>query len=291
MRVSIIYYLTAITLGGFHALEPGHGKTVVAAYLIGTKGRKIDAVLLGLVVTLTHTFSVILLAIAAKLASTRLTLTEESLHGYLGLVAGLLILAVGMWMLVGRIRGKEPFHGHSHDHGHAHSHDHNHSHNHDPFHGHGHSHPHSHEDDHEHTHDLSHDHGHGHSHDHNHGHNHGHVHDLQSVGVQSEQRVGYWQLFLLGVSGGLVPCPAAIAILLAAVGAGRLGEGLTYILLFSLGLASVLIAIGIAIVSAGKFASRFLDAKRFARRISIGSAALITLLGLVTFVNSVRHLI
>jgi len=303
MRVSIIYYLTAIVLGGFHALEPGHGKTVVAAYLIGTRGRKIDAVLLGLVVTLTHTFSVILLAIAAKLASTRLTLTEESLHGYLGLVAGLLILAVGIWMLVSRIRGKEPFHGHSHDHGHVHSHDHNHTHNHNPIHGHSHSHQHSHEDDDEHGHDLSHDHGHGHFHDHDHDHNHdhnhdynhapnhGHVHDLESVEVQGEQRVGYWQLFLLGVSGGLVPCPAAIAILLAAVGAGRLGEGLTYILLFSVGLASVLIAIGIAVVSAGKLASRFLDAKKFARKISIGSAGLITLLGVLTFVNSIRHVI
>ena len=100
MQINIIYYLTATLLGGMHALEPGHGKTVVAAYLIGTKGKKIDAVILGLVVTLTHTFSVILLAIAAKVASTKMTLTDESLHGYIGLVAGLLILAVGIWMLV-----------------------------------------------------------------------------------------------------------------------------------------------------------------------------------------------
>jgi nickel/cobalt exporter len=103
--------------------------------------------------------------------------------------------------------------------------------------------------------------------------------------------VGYWQLFLLGVSGGLVPCPAAIAILLAAVGAGRLGEGLTYILLFSLGLAAVLIAIGIVVVSAGQLASRFLDAKRFARKISIASAVLITCIGGFTLLSSVRHLI
>jgi nickel/cobalt exporter len=330
MQVSLIYYLTAILLGGFHALEPGHGKTVVAAYLIGSKGRKIDAVLLGIVVTLTHTFSVILLAIAAKIASTRISLTDESLHGYLGLVAGLLILAVGIWMLICRIRGKELFHFHSHDHGHVHSHDPNHTHNPNPIHGHSHPHQHSHEDD-EHARDLPHDHGHGHfhdhshdhSHDHNHDHNHdhshdhshdhnydhshdhdhnhnhdhnhanspGHGHDLQGVGMQGEQRVGYWQLFLLGVSGGLVPCPAAIAILLAAVGSGRLGEGLTYILLFSLGLAAVLIAIGIAVVTAGKLASRFLDAKRFARKMSIGSAALITLIGLATLVNSIRHVI
>ena len=109
--------------------------------------------------------------------------------------------------------------------------------------------------------------------------------------MQGKQRVSYWQLFLLGVSGGLVPCPAAIAILLAAVGSGRLGEGLTYILLFSLGLAAVLIAVGIVVVSAGKLAGRFLDAKRFARKISIASAALITLIGVATLLNSIKHLV
>jgi len=109
--------------------------------------------------------------------------------------------------------------------------------------------------------------------------------------VRRGKKLGYWQLFLLGVSGGLVPCPAAIAILLAAVGSGRLGEGLTYILMFSLGLAAVLIAIGIIVVSAGNLASRFLDAKRFARKIAIASAGLITLIGVVTLFNSVKHFI
>ena len=96
---------------------------------------------------------------------------------------------------------------------------------------------------------------------------------------------------MLGVSGGLVPCPAAIAVLLAAVAAGRLGQGLTYILLFSLGLAIVLIAVGLMVVSAGKVAARFLDAKRFARKVAIASAAIITLIGVVTVFASVKHLI
>ena len=262
MQVNIIYYLTATLLGGMHALEPGHGKTVVAAYLIGSKGGKLDAVILGLVVTLTHTFSVILLAIAAKVASTRMTLTDESLHGYIGLAAGLLILAVGIWMLVQRIRGKDPFHHHGHSHPHHHDHDHNHDHVHHDLEDHSNIHSH---------HDYDHDHGHGH--------------------VHGEKKAGYWQLFLLGVSGGLVPCPAAIAILLASLGSGRLGEGLIYILLFSLGLASVLIAIGITVVSAGKFASRFLDARQFANKIAIVSAGLITLIGAATLINSITHLI
>ena len=105
-----------------------------------------------------------------------------------------------------------------------------------------------------------------------------------------EKRVGLWQLLLLGVSGGMVPCPAAIAVLLAAVASGKLGQGLTYILLFSVGLAAVLIAIGLTVVSAGKLAARFLDAKRFARKIAIASAAIISLIGVVTVLGSVSHL-
>jgi nickel/cobalt exporter len=89
----------------------------------------------------------------------------------------------------------------------------------------------------------------------------------------------------------LVPCPAAIAVLLAAVAAGRLAQGLTYILLFSLGLAIVLIAIGLTVVGAGKVAARFLDAKRFARKVAIASAAIITVIGVVTVLGSLRHVL
>jgi nickel/cobalt exporter len=277
MGANLFFYLTATVLGGLHALEPGHGKTVVAAYLMGTKGRKIDAVILGLVVTVTHTFSVILLGIAAKVASTRINLTEQSLHGYLGLVAGLLILVVGTWMLVSKIRGKEPFNFHSHNHDHSHHHHHHHD---DPAHSHG--------NDHGHSHDDVHHHGNAHSSLHKQGSDHGH--HAGNASTTEGKRIGLWQLLLLGVSGGLVPCPAAIAVLLAAVGAGRLGQGLTYILLFSLGLATVLIAVGLMVVGAGKVAARFLDAQKLARKVSIASAAIITLIGVVTIVASVQHL-
>jgi nickel/cobalt exporter len=127
-----------------------------------------------------------------------------------------------------------------------------------------------------------------HPHDHDSLHHDHHGHHVSNTTTKSG-KLGYWKLFLLGVSGGLVPCPAAIAILLAAVATGRIGEGLTYILLFSIGLAAVLIAIGIAVVSAGKLAARFLDAKKFARKVSIASSGLISLIGLVTVINSIRH--
>jgi nickel/cobalt exporter len=107
----------------------------------------------------------------------------------------------------------------------------------------------------------------------------------------SKRRLGNWNLFLLGISGGLVPCPAAIVILLASVASGRIDEGLAYVLVFSLGLAAALVAIGVTVVSAGKLAARFLDAQKFARRVSVASAAIITLIGGVTVVNSIKHFI
>jgi len=330
MELSVIFFLSAFGLGALHALEPGHGKTVVAAYLVGTKGRKIDAVVLGLVVTVTHSFSAIALAVVAKVASDSIDLTEEALHGSLGLVAGLLILIVGGCMLVSRLRGGDLFHGHSHGPGDSHSHGHlfGHSHSH---HGHSHS-NHSHhrpshefaflEGDHDHhgawdepVHETGHEHVHSdgtvHSHVHphagnpneefrsgnptRHGHNHqSHSHQTGHMTTETnkgKRRLGNWKLFLLGISGGLVPCPAAIVILLASVASGRIDEGLAYILLFSLGLAAALIAIGITVVSAGKLAARFLDAQKFARRVSIASAAIITLIGVVTVITSINHLV
>src|SRR5512143_1392345 len=115
------FYMAAFVLGAFHALEPGHGKTVVAAYLVGSKGRSYEAVLLGLIVTFTHTFSIILLAVIAKYAAARYT--DQQLHTYLGLVAAVLILGVGLSMLYARWRALHGHSHHSHSHGHSHVHE------------------------------------------------------------------------------------------------------------------------------------------------------------------------
>jgi nickel/cobalt exporter len=241
--MNLTFMAFSLILGGMHALEPGHGKTVVAAYLIGAKGTKLDAVLLGLIVTLTHTSSVIILAVLGKILSSQLQLSDQVLQIYLGILGGVLIFGVGLAMLIQRLQGKDLFHGHSHGH---------------EGHGHGGHQSHGGHDEHEH----------GHSHN-----------DLPAKeGKQKAAGIGYWRLFLLGVSGGLVPCPAAVTMLVFAASKGKLDAGLTYILLFSIGLAAVLIAIAMAVVSAGKVISGFVDTKRFARKIAIGSASLITLI-------------
>lgn len=264
------FYAAAFILGAFHALEPGHGKTVVAAYLVGSKGRVYEAVLLGAVVTFTHTFSIIVLAAIAKYAAT--SFTDAELHTYLGLIAAVLILGVGLWMMFSRWKALRGGHSHGHRHHHPHGHGHH-------SHGEGHSHGHSHAPVLEHDWEHKHIHSHGpfgHSHHHH---------------PEPGERITLWSLFALGISGGLVPCPAAFALLLAAVSAGALAKGLSLVLVFSLGLAATLVAIGIGVVKAAGFAGRFMDTEKVAPYAGMASAILVTLIGVLTLLNSVKHLV
>jgi ABC-type nickel/cobalt efflux system permease component RcnA len=128
--VGMLAVLLALLLGGAHAALPGHGKTVMAAYLAGRQGRPRDALAVGATVTLTHTGGVLALGL---LLTTAAGLAGETVLGWLGVVSGLLVAAVGISMLARR-------RAHGHDHSHDHSHDHGHGHSHDHGHGHGHSH-------------------------------------------------------------------------------------------------------------------------------------------------------
>lgn len=251
-EVNIMLYLGAIALGALHAFEPGHGKTMIAAYMIGTRGRPIDGLLLGLVATFTHTFSVIGLGILATILSR--SFSEEQLHAWLGLFSSLLILTVGIWMLKRQLAGTSHHHhffckGHSHDHDHHHDH-------------------------HEHSHD-DHDH---HAHDSHHHH---------APAAAKPDRHNLINLLLLGISGGLIPCPAGIATLLAAIAAGRIAQGLVVTVFFSLGLGLVMMTIGVTVALAGdKISARFQAKPEFSRRMGIASAIIIILLGCATLYHS-----
>jgi len=264
-------YVAAFILGAAHSLEPGHGKTVVAAYLVGSRGRNIDAVILGLVVTFTHTFSIIVLGLIAKFSSRYFS--EQELHGYLGIVASLIILAIGLWMLRSRWLGmRDPNRAHHHTHlfGSHHHHDHSHDHDHDHSHDQDHGHNHSHDDSHAHSHDQDHDHGHSHA-------------------PTADKPLGPWGLILLGISGGIVPCPAALAILLASASVGDVGKGLALVLIFSTGLALALVAIGLAVVNSVRVTSKFMDTERYAPYAALASAVIVTLVGAFTFYSSLSH--
>ncbi|MEJ7790753.1 MAG: sulfite exporter TauE/SafE family protein [Gaiellaceae bacterium] len=135
LPVILLSLLIAAFWGAAHALTPGHGKAIVAGYLVGTKGRPVDAFLLGGVVTITHTAGVFALGFITLLLSQ--FIVPETLYPWLTLVSGLLVVAVGASVLFSRFRGRNRD-GHAHSHGHGHSHGHSHAHGH----SHGHTHDH-----------------------------------------------------------------------------------------------------------------------------------------------------
>ena len=247
--------LVAVVLGAFHALEPGHGKTVVAAYLVGSRGTARHALILGLVVTVAHTAGVYLLGGVTFYASQHVV--PERLYPWLSLGSGLTIAGLGLVLFMRRLTGADTNHGHTHGHGHHHHHDHTHDHTHDHDHAHGHDD--AHPADHAPVYDGA------HAHDHHH-------HD---------QPVSLRALVALGVSGGIIPCPAALVVLLSALSIHRVGFGLVLIVAFSVGLAAVLVAIGILMVYAGRLMTRFReDGPLIHRWLPLTSSAVMTLLGL-----------
>jgi nickel/cobalt transporter (NicO) family protein len=249
----------AFVLGAAHALTPGHGKTIVAAYLVGSRGTLKHAAFLGAMVTFTHTVSVFLLGLATLFLFQYVV--PQKVTQVLGAISGLSIVVIGGWMLYKRLRGAGHTHAHTHDH---HHHDHSHQHPHE------HSHGHSHEHGHEHTHEHAHSHGHSHSHSHGEG---GHTH--------MPEEVSWSGLVALGASGGLVPCESALVLLLTAIALRRVGLGLLLLVSFSLGLALVLMAIGILVIYAKNLLPSSSGGNPFFRWMPVASAAVVMLLGVV----------
>jgi nickel/cobalt transporter (NicO) family protein len=319
-NVILLAMFVAFGLGAFHALSPGHGKTVVGAYLVGTRGTAKHAILLGGIVTITHTLGVFLLGLVTLYASKYVL--PEKLYPWLGFFSGLAVVVIGLSLFLQRYRnlhaGSSTSHGHGHEHGHEHLHkqDHRPSHDdhpHDHSHEHGHSHaglveP-AHYHEHSHTHDQGHTHAHSHapeshhhdhddpdSHQHHHPHDHSHSHDHAHGplththgGVTHSHdynNVRFKDLFALGVSGGIVPCPSALVVLLSAISLNRVGLGLLMIVAFSLGLALVLMAIGLLMVYARGFMERLGGGGRLWQTLPVFSPLVIAVLGAVIAVQA-----
>jgi nickel/cobalt exporter len=119
---------------------------------------------------------------------------------------------------------------------------------------------------------------HRHAHEHPHDEEHGHGHSHAPV-LKPGERPSFPQLITLGVSGGIVPCPAALAVLLAAISFGNFLRGVSLVVIFSLGMAAVLVAIGIMMVHAAKFAVRYVAGSRWTKTMPVISAIIITLIG------------
>jgi nickel/cobalt transporter (NicO) family protein len=231
----LIGLAVAFGLGAIHAMSPGHGKTIVAAYLVGSRGTFKHAIFLGGTVTFTHTVSVFFLGFTTLFLSQYVL--PEKIYPVLGAISGLSIVWIGAMMLYKRAMRLR---GHGHE---------------------GHSHPH----DHEHTHNHTHDHGpNGHSH-------------------VPEGDVTLGSLIALGASGGLVPCPSALVLLLSSVALGRVGLGMILLVSFSAGLAVVLMTIGVLVLYAKHLLPDSEKASQHPafRLIPVFSAAVVMCIGLV----------
>jgi nickel/cobalt transporter (NicO) family protein len=207
--------LAAMALGAGHALTPGHGKTLMGAYLVGARGTPVHAVVLGLSVTVSHTLGILVLA--AVIIGLRGVVSPELYNRVAPVISGLLVLGIGSWLLIGQVakrRTRAPGAVHEHEHEHEHDEDH----------------------DHELAHELEGTHSHG-------GRSHSH---LPPTGGE----VGWRSLFVLGLAGGVIPSTNALIILLSTIATGRAAYGLVLVVAFGLGMAVVLGGVGLGLVFA-----------------------------------------
>jgi nickel/cobalt transporter (NicO) family protein len=269
MQELLFFVASSFWAGAAHAATPGHGKTIAAAYIVGARGKPIDAVILGIFVTLSHTSGIVLVGVLASLGST--WLRPQRIEAYLAVAVGVLVIVLGLWMLwvqrdlVALAMGEagEP----SHDTGRAdaRAQDHNHHHAHDHLHDHGHGEP-----------VVWHSHGFGKV----------HAHRLEVV---AENRPKLPVLLALGIAGGLLPDPAALALLLGALASGKVLLGLVTVVVFSLGFAATLVVVGIV---AAKVGEKVLDwlASIWMIRLQITTSLLIFGMGVVLTIRAVSEL-
>ena len=215
--VVLVSLLLAVFWGAAHALSPGHGKTIVSAYMVGSRGTPWHAALLGLITTATHTVGVFALGGVTLLLSQ--WIVPDRLYPWLDLSAGVMVVGVGAFVLAARAR-----HARAHHHGHHH-----------------------------------HDHDHDHDHDHAHG----------------ERR----SLLAVGISGGLLPCPSALVVLLAAISLHRVAFGMLLVLAFSIGLAVAITCVGLLAVLAKRAFARFDSGGRLLSVLPAVSALVIVVAG------------
>ena len=253
--VLVLSVLTALGLGAGHALTPGHGKTLMAAYLVGTRGTALHAVGLGLAVTVSHTLGILVLA--ALVVGAQGLLPPDVVVRTAPVIAAVTIVAIGGWMLLAELRRRLARHSAAASHW-DHDHDHDHETDH-AMHPHDHEVPHGHEAPREHDHDRDNDvvpadsglHSHG-------GLTHSHLPPAGST-------ISWRGLIALGLAGGLIPSTSALFILLGSIVAGRPAFGFVLVVVFGLGMALVMTGVGLAMVFARTRLDRLPSGSGFGR--------------------------
>lgn len=255
---------TAVALGALHGLEPGHSKTMMAAFIVAVRGTVAQAALLGLAATISHTAIVWIVALGGMYLGSRWS-TEAS-EPYLQIASGVLILLVAAWMAWRTWADRRPV---------APAHD---------------RHPHHHHDHDDHHH-------HGHDHDDDHDHDHAGLLELDEEALGAHERahaedikrrfsnrhVTTGQIILFGLTGGLIPCPASITVLLLCLQLGEMALGAALVLCFSIGLALTMIAVGVAAAVGMRHATaRWSGFEEIAAKAPYFSGALVSLVGVYT---------
>ena len=257
-----LFVPTAILLGALHGLEPGHSKTMMAAFIIAVRGTVGQAILLGLSATLSHTLIVWLVALLGLHFGS--AYATEAVEPWLQLVSGIIIIAIALWMM--RQTFAEHHHHHSHDHDHHHDHHHDHDHDHDHHHDHAHSEAEpaglqlgslDYEDAHARAHRL----------------------DIEKRFAGRKVTTG--QIVMFGLTGGLIPCPASVTVLLVCLQLKQITTGALLVLCFSIGLAVTMVVVGAVAALGMDRAQRSWDGfGRLAARAPYLSSALVILIGL-----------
>lgn len=271
-----LFIPSAILLGALHGLEPGHSKTMMAAFIVAIRGTVGQAVLLGLSATVSHTAVVWIVAMAGMYFGRNWN--AESSEPYFQLASGVLILVIAGWMLWrtwrDNVRATPPKSGHTHyheDHGHSHHHDHEHP---------SHAYPHTH------SHEAS---PAGESVEYQDAHERAHARDIERRFSGREITTG--QIVMFGLTGGLVPCPASITVLLLCLQLKRFALGAGLVVCFSIGLAMTMVASGaLAALSVRHVSRRWSGFGDFARKAPYFSSALILLVGLYVGYQGAAHI-
>jgi ABC-type nickel/cobalt efflux system permease component RcnA len=258
-------FLVAIALGALHALEPGHGKTLLAISLVGARATVRQATILALALTFAHTIGVLALGVAINLFKGYFV--PETIYPWITLLSGVVIAIIGARAVQKQIESRRPL-AHVHVHGHAATHDHVHEHVHEPHGGDHHTHAAA---------ATAHAHG-GHAHD---GHAHDDIEHARAHAIPGTAPLRFGGTVWAAMSGGVAPCPAALVVLLAALALNEVAYGIFVIVAFSFGLAATLTGLGIAVV---RGASWLQGRKQFERFVTYGplvSATVISLIGAV----------
>ena len=244
--------LLAIALGALHALEPGHGKTLLAVSLVGARATSRQAVVLAVALTVAHTAGVLALGVVV-LAATR-WIVPEQIYPWITLASGVFVTILGARAVAGEVRGRLPL-----AHAHAHAHPHAHPHEHDHVHALG-NHHHAHDDDHARLDDLAH---------------------ARAHAIPGTAPLTFRTAVIAAASGNVAPCPAALVVLLAAISLHQIGYGLALIVAFSAGLALVLTVLGIAVVRSAAWLVARPQFDRAAHAAPLVTASVIAVVGAV----------